>query len=105
MRRRDGVPASCWPRWSRGACNVNVDKGSDLGGGADDPGDCTVVDMAVSPEKIDLLTQLAKDFNTATRPRTASVRLRPACRQDVLGRAATLLADGWPTRRATGPAR
>ena len=28
-----------------------------------DPGDCIVVDLAVSPEKIDLLTDLARTFN------------------------------------------
>ena len=28
-----------------------------------DPGDCLVVDMSVSPEKIDLLTDLARTFN------------------------------------------
>ncbi|MCB1016920.1 MAG: hypothetical protein KDB10_17665, partial [Acidimicrobiales bacterium] len=28
-----------------------------------DPGDCIVVDMAVSPEKIDLMTDLAQTFN------------------------------------------
>ena len=28
-----------------------------------DPGDCIVVDMSVSPEKIDLLTDLARTFN------------------------------------------
>ncbi len=29
----------------------------------EDPGDCIVVDMAVSPEKIDLMTDLARTFN------------------------------------------
>jgi Ca-activated chloride channel family protein len=33
--------------------------------GDDDPGDCTVIDVAVSSEKIDLMTQLAKDFNAS----------------------------------------
>src|SRR5688572_22214016 len=42
------------------ACSLpSFDEGTDDGGGditLDDPGDCIVVDMAVSPEKIDLLT-------------------------------------------------
>ena len=44
------------------ACDSSDDDGGDdvdLG----DPGDCTVVDAAISPEKIDLVTDLARTFN------------------------------------------
>ncbi len=39
--------------------------GSDDGAPSDlaDPGDCIPVDLSVSPEKLDLLTDLADDFN------------------------------------------
>jgi hypothetical protein len=47
-----------------GACSSSSDSSTaddefDLG----DPGDCAVVEAAVSPEKIDLLTELAREFN------------------------------------------
>ena len=47
------------------ACSSAADNGdgdiSDLGDA--DPGDCATIDMAVSSEKIALLTELANDFN------------------------------------------
>src|SRR5690606_34937773 len=51
-----------------GACSASEtsDGGvpSDGGGNVDEnPGDCVVVDLSVSSEKIDLLTELARDFN------------------------------------------
>ena len=44
------------------SCSVSNEEGGPVDGFGD-PGDCTVVDMAVSSEKIDLLTSLAKSFN------------------------------------------
>ena len=35
--------------------------------GLGDPGDCIIVEMASSPEKIDLMTALAKTFNDSDR--------------------------------------
>ena len=59
-----------------------------------DPGDCIVVDMAVSSEKIALLTELADEFNDSDRPRStagASSSARAAWRPAT---PPTLIAEG-----------
>jgi Ca-activated chloride channel homolog len=58
------------------------------------PGNCTVVDMAVSPEKIDLLTSLAQTFNQS------EVEVDGSCifvnpKSKASGGAMQALADGW----------
>jgi Ca-activated chloride channel homolog len=58
------------------------------------PGNCTVVDMAVSPEKIDLLTSLAQTFNES------EVEVDGTCifvnpKSKASGGAMQALADGW----------
>ena len=71
-------------------------------GGTVDPGDCVVVDLAASPEKITLMTDLARTFNEQENQvggRCAFARvLRKAS-----GAAATLLSAGWPDPEANGP--
>jgi Ca-activated chloride channel family protein len=65
-----------------------------------DPGDCTVVDMAVSSEKIELLSELASEFN-ATKGAEADggcVFVRP--QKKASGGAMQLLAEGWGTDEA-----
>jgi Ca-activated chloride channel family protein len=83
------------------ACGVSSDeKGLDEELG--DPGDCTVVDMAVSSEKIALLTQLADDFNGSDEARIESgcVFVRPYSKAS--GGAAQLIVDGWPDPEVNG---
>lgn len=60
-----------------------------------DPGDCTVVDMSVSPEKIDLLTDLARTFNGSDQAALdgGCLFVRPQSKSS--GLSATLLAEGW----------
>jgi Ca-activated chloride channel homolog len=67
-----------------------------------DPGDCIVVDMAVSSEKIALLTQLADDFNNSELAETGDrcVFVRP--RSVASGNAANLIVNGWPNPDANG---
>jgi Ca-activated chloride channel family protein len=84
----------------------------DGGGGAldpdgpdGDPGDCVVVDMAVSSEKISLLTELARDFNDTdaevdTDGDSRCVFVRPYTKAS--GGAAQLIVDGWPNPEANG---
>lgn len=61
------------------------------------PDDCVVVDLAVSPEKATLVTELAKDFNsTGTRVGDRRVVVRP--KEKASGAAEELLAAGWPER-------
>ncbi len=73
------------------------DSAPDLG----DPGDCVVADLSVSPEKVDLLTRLAQDFNdsdAAVGGQCAFARVQSKSS----GGAAQLLAEGWD-EEADGP--
>ncbi|HEX4821495.1 MAG TPA: substrate-binding domain-containing protein [Acidimicrobiales bacterium] len=77
-----------------GACTTANTRGSDssdLG----DPGSCTVVDMAVSPEKIDLIVALAKSFNGTKQARIDGncIFVRPQKKSS--GAAAQLLYTNW----------
>ncbi len=67
-----------------------------------DPGDCIVVDMAVSSEKIALLTELAEDFNDSDGAQVGDqcVFVRP--RSVASGNAANLIVDGWPNPEVNG---
>ncbi len=80
--------------------DTTVSESTSLGGA--DPGDCIVVDMAVSSEKIALLTELAKEFNgsadAAVDGRCVFVRPRSVAS----GLAATLIPQGWPNPEANG---
>jgi Ca-activated chloride channel family protein len=59
-----------------------------------DPGDCLVVDMAVSPEKLDLLMNLAQAFNrTKATVGDTCVFVNPKTKSS--GAAQQLLAEGW----------
>ena len=64
--------------------------------GLGDPGDCTVVDMAVSSEKIDLMTALAKSFNGSEDSKLGDgcAFVRPFSKAS--GGATELLATSWP---------
>jgi Ca-activated chloride channel family protein len=79
--------------------------GSDSGSAdpeSGDPGDCIVVDMAVSSEKITLLTELADDFNASDDATTGDdcIFVRPA--RKASGSAANLIVDGWPEPELNG---
>ncbi|HRA34010.1 MAG TPA: substrate-binding domain-containing protein, partial [Acidimicrobiales bacterium] len=76
------------------SCSVSNEEGGPVDGFGD-PGDCTVVDMAVSSEKIDLLTSLAKSFNgsDAARFDGGCSFVKPYSKSS--GGAAEILADGW----------
>ena len=62
---------------------------------AQDPGDCVVVDMAVSSEKIDLMRDLAQEFNGSDEARVDGqcVFVRPQSKAS--GGAAQLLSTDW----------
>jgi Ca-activated chloride channel family protein len=67
-----------------------------------DPGDCVVVDMAVSSEKIALLTELAQEFNDLESSVVGErcVFVRP--RSVASGAAAELIVAGWPNPEVNG---
>lgn len=74
------------------------------GGGDTDTGDCIVVDMAVSSEKIALLEELAQQFNDSPEADVDGrcVVVRP--RSVASGLAAELIPEGWPEPDSNGPA-
>jgi Ca-activated chloride channel family protein len=87
------------------ACSGSDDDGVSRGGdGLDDPGDCTPIDMAVSSEKVTLLTELARSFNDSDLAdlgdgECAFVRVQTKAS----GAGMQLLADGWPNAEVNGP--
>ena len=76
--------------------------GSDGSDGIANPGDCIVVDAAVSSEKIELLTELAGDFNDSGAEVDGRCVLVDV-RSKASGGAATALAEGWD-ESVDGPA-
>ncbi len=77
------------------ACNVADDATTDTTTGFEDPGECIVVDMSLSPEKIDLISELAQTFNRSSEAEVDGdcVFIRP--QQKSSGAGATALATGW----------
>ncbi len=87
------------------ACSGGGDDSAEsVGPELPDPGDCIPIDMAVSSEKIALLTTLAEEFNASDEAQLdggdcAFVRVQ----SKASGGATTLLGDGWPENDANGP--
>jgi Ca-activated chloride channel family protein len=65
--------------------------------------DCITVDMASSPEKIDLLTDLAKRFNDSGGANVDGQCIEVRVTSKSSGEAASLLTDDWPDPKANGP--
>jgi Ca-activated chloride channel family protein len=65
--------------------------------------DCIVVDMEVSPEKVDLLTTLAKRFNGSDRASVDDECITVKVAKKASGEGASLLTDDWPDPKANGP--
>ncbi len=89
-----------------GACTGddagNDDIAGEDGGGPGDSGECATVDVAVSSEKIDLLTELARTFNESDAAQVAGgcVFVQPFSKAS--GLAMSLLADDWPDEETNG---
>jgi Ca-activated chloride channel homolog len=84
------------------ACSSDTRQTSVTGVLNGDPGDCITVDMAVSPEKLTVLTELANTFNdTDAKVNGECIFVRPA--RKASGGAAQLLVDGWPDPESNGP--
>ena len=94
-----GLVAGCTGTGDDEVAEEGPDSGFDLG----DAGDCTVVDMAVSSEKVQLLSELASTFNESPEARTDDGCVFVEPRNKASGAAATLLADGWPDEATEGP--
>jgi Ca-activated chloride channel family protein len=68
-----------------------ADDGPEIG----DPGDCVVVDAAISPEKIDLVTDLARTFNASEDARDGDTCWFVDPRRKSSGAGAQALYNGW----------
>jgi Ca-activated chloride channel homolog len=79
-----------------GAVQVITTAGAGAGG-------CIVVDMQVSPEKVDLLTSLAERFNDSDRASLDGECITVRVARKASGEGASLLADDWPDPKANGP--
>ena len=94
-----GVAGAC----GGGDDDDDAEPADDGGGGGGDPGDCVVVDMAVSSEKITLLETLADEFNDGdAEVNGRCVFVRP--RSVASGNAANLIVEGWPNPEVNGEA-
>jgi Ca-activated chloride channel family protein len=71
------------------------DAGGDGDGGGTFGDDCLVVDVATSPEKLELLTDLADEFNGSDRAQLGDDCVGIRVQRKSSGAAASLLADGW----------
>ena len=71
--------------------------------GAAAAADCITVDMEVSPEKIDLLTDLGKRFNDSDRANVDGECIAVRVAKKSSGEGASLLAEDWPDPKANGP--
>jgi Ca-activated chloride channel homolog len=71
--------------------------------GAAAAADCITVDMDVSPEKVDLLTDLAKRFNDSDRANVDGECIAVRVAKKSSGEGASLLAEDWPDPKANGP--
>ena len=84
------------------ACSPGGDDEPETGVDAAVPDGCAAVDIASSPEKLDLLNSLAQRFNNSDAAKDdgcAFVRVFRASS----GVAAGLLSEGWPDEAANGP--
>jgi Ca-activated chloride channel family protein len=85
-----------------GACSGGDDDDDGGAAGLEDPGDCLVVDVASSPEKVELLTDLAHSFNQSDEAKLGDDCVFVRVQQKASGGAEQLLAEGWD-ESAEGP--
>ena len=103
MRRFKTAAMSMVVALAGGACSSAAKQTNTTGDLAGDPGNCIIVDMAVSPEKVTVLTELANTFNDADSSEVGGkcIFVRPA--KKASGGAAKLLVNGWPDVATNGP--
>jgi Ca-activated chloride channel family protein len=85
------------------ACTTPATNNDDgLGNVDDDPGKCKVVDIASSPEKLELLTDLARTFNKSSAAKVDNDCIFVRVQRKSSGAAEQLLDRGWD-EAAEGP--
>ncbi|MGI9023741.1 MAG: extracellular solute-binding protein [Acidimicrobiales bacterium] len=86
------------------ACTSAKDDSASSGGGTEAvPEGCTAVDLASSPEKIDLLTDLVRTFNGSAASKSGDTCAFVRLQKKSSGTAEQLLAQGWPDEATNGP--
>lgn len=73
-----------------------------LGGGNAARSNCAVVDVATSPEKLELLTMLAEQFNGSASSKVEGKCAEVKVARKSSGEAARILAEGWPATEENG---
>ena len=88
-----------------GACSTSDGSGGGPGGSGlqSIPKGCTAIDMAVSPEKVDLLTDLANTFNASKEAKAGGKCAFVRVQKKSSGVGMSLLVDGWPDEATNGP--
>jgi Ca-activated chloride channel family protein len=80
------------------------DTGGDAAGGPQEvPEGCTAIDTAVSPEKLELLSDLAQRFNGSDEAGEGGACAFVRVQRQSSGAAMELLAEGWPEENVNGP--
>ena len=83
------------------ACGTSDDDGGvRVSPGLEDPGDCTVIDLSVSSEKVALMNELATAFNRSAQAETEDGCLFARPQNKASGLATTLLATDFYPRGA-----
>ncbi len=85
------------------ACTSSGSSSSGVGGGGDVPKGCTAVDLTSSPEKIDLVTDLARRFNGSAASKSGGTCAFVRVHKQSSGTTEQLLAQGWPDEATNGP--
>ena len=89
-----------------GCVNFDTDDGAfgppDDGTLDDVPSGCTAIDIASSPEKLELLTELARDFNATDEAKDGGCAFVRVQRKSS-GAGAQALVDGWRDESVEGP--
>ena len=77
------------------ACSSGGDDDVRVAPDTDDPGDCTVIDLSVSSEKVALMADLAKSFNNSDQAKLDDGCLFARSQNKASGAATTLLGTEW----------
>ncbi len=85
------------------ACTSSSDSTAPDGASQEVPEGCTAVDLASSPEKIDLLTDLVRRFNGSPAATSGDTCAFVRVQRKSSGTAEQLLAQGWPDEATNGP--
>jgi Ca-activated chloride channel family protein len=103
MRRRLALVAAVVALATSAACSIDVGDDSGAVGGGDVPKGCAAIDIASSPEKLDLLNDLSRRFNGSDAAKAGGSCAFVRVFRVSSGVGATLLTDGWPDEASNGP--